>query len=161
MWRTPGITFHHFVMIFNIGELGYVISIYGITFHHVCNCSGDIRRMVAIITTQYAMKKLNTTIKTPWYPGIWKKRLGNWYPRFKYIVVMSSVYLLNVHVILFCLCLGYSDKIAIIFWQQFNYLLCPIITHLFRKRTINFQTEKKIFFLFSVNFYILIVIAML
>ncbi|KVH93260.1 Peptidase S10, serine carboxypeptidase [Cynara cardunculus var. scolymus] len=32
------------------------------------DCSGDIDSSVAVTTTKYAIKKLNTTIKTPWYP---------------------------------------------------------------------------------------------
>ncbi|KAJ0637572.1 putative carboxypeptidase D [Helianthus annuus] len=45
-------------------------------YDYLVTCSGDTDSSVPVTTTKYAIKKLNTTIKTPWYPWYLNDEVG-------------------------------------------------------------------------------------
>ncbi|GJY75058.1 putative peptidase S10, serine carboxypeptidase, alpha/beta hydrolase fold protein [Tanacetum coccineum] len=51
--------------------------------------SGDIDSRVAITTTQYAIKKLNTSIKTPWYPWYLKEEVGGYVTEYENLTFVT------------------------------------------------------------------------
>ncbi|KAJ0700726.1 putative carboxypeptidase D [Helianthus annuus] len=51
--------------------------------------SGDIDSRVAVTTTKYAIKKLTTTIKTPWYPWYLKGEVGGYVVEYENLTFLT------------------------------------------------------------------------
>ncbi|KAJ0697327.1 putative carboxypeptidase D [Helianthus annuus] len=56
---------------------------------HWEDCNGDIDSRVAVTTTKYAIKKLTTTIKTPWYPWYLKGEVGGYVVEYENLTFLT------------------------------------------------------------------------